>query len=56
MKTRTLWIFGWLVRVNYDPEGGWITDGKGYRNTLALAYTCIADATGQTARRITATR
>jgi hypothetical protein len=50
------WIFGWLVRVNYDREGWWITDAKGYRNTLLLAYTVITDATGQKARRITAWR
>ena len=50
------WIFGWLVRLNYDREGWWITDAQGYRNTLSLAYMVITDATGQKARRITAWR
>ena len=50
------WIFGWLIRLNYDREGWWITDAQGYRNTLSLAYTVITDATGQKARRITAWR
>ena len=50
------WIFGWLIRLNCDREGWWITDGQGYRNTLSLAYTVITDETGQKARRITAGR
>jgi hypothetical protein len=50
------WIFGWLIRLNYDREGWWITDAQGYRNTLSLAYTVITDTTGQKARRITAWR
>ena len=50
------WIFGWLVRLNYDREGWWITDAQGYRNTLSLAYTVITDTTGQKARRVTAWR
>jgi len=48
------WICGWLVRVNYDHEGWWITDAQGYRNTLSLAYMVITDTSGQKARRITA--
>jgi len=50
------WIFGWLVRVNYDREGWWITDAQGYRNTLSLSYTVITDSNGQKARRFTAWR
>jgi len=50
------WIFGWLIRLNYDREGWWITDAQGYRNTLSLAYTVITDTDGQKARRITAWR
>lgn len=48
------WLFGWLVRLNYDSEGWFITDNKGYRNTLPMAYMVITDATGQTIRRVTA--
>jgi hypothetical protein len=46
------WIWGWLVRVNYDRTGWWILDTKGFRNTLPIAYMRITDQGGQTARRI----
>ena len=50
------WVWGWLISANYDREGWWITDSKGYRNTLTLAFTIITDASGQKVRRITAGR
>ena len=50
------WIWGWLISANYDREGWWITDSKGYRNTLTMAFTISTDASGQKVRRVTAGR
>jgi hypothetical protein len=50
------WVFGWLVRLNYDQTGWWITDSQGYRNTLKLTYMQINDLQGQKAHRIVAWR
>jgi len=50
--SRSKWICGWFLQLSYDKKGWWITDNKGYRNTIKIAYSVINDASGQEARRI----
>lgn len=53
---KKMWIMGWLFRAHWDKKGFWITDTKGFRNRMVLAFTSVSDEENHLVWRIVAWR